>query len=161
MPSGRYQFANASASYRVPATSLMNAGVRVDGGRFYDGWQARLVFTPTWYVSPHLELSGSYEYNRVRFSDRDQEFDAHLMRLRIGTALNTHLSTNAFLQYNSDRDVVSANIRFRYNFREGNDLWIVFNEGLNTELDAVPSRPSLQRIDNRTILLKYTHTLAL
>ena len=49
-------------------------------------------------------------------------------------------------------------MRFRYNLREGNDLWIVFNEGLNTDLDRFPDRPRLPRMNDRTLLLKYSHT---
>ena len=158
VPAGTYGFIQAGAEYSMPRTNLFNAGIRVEGGSFFDGWQARLAFTPTWFVSQHLELGSTYELNRIRFPDRDQKFDAHVLRLRIGTALNTHLSTNAFVQFNSAADAVSANIRFRYNFREGNDLWIVVNEGLNTDTYGTPTLP---RIDNRTVLIKYTHTFAL
>ena len=92
-------------------------------------------------------------------SASSSRLDAHLFRVRIGTALNTRLSTNVFIQYNSVADAFSANVRFRYNFREGNDLWIVYNEGVNT--DRYRSELVLPRTDNRTILVKYTHTFAL
>lgn len=91
--------------------------------------------------------------------DRDQGFDAHLARLRIGTALNTKVSTNAFIQFNSATNTVSANVRFRYNFREGNDLWIVYDEGMNTDRRRLT--PTLPFTDIRTILVKYTFTLHL
>ena len=52
---------------------------------------------------------------------------------------------------------MAANVRFRYNFREGNDLWIVYNEGLNTERDR--ATPVLPVTSARTALVKYTYTL--
>ena len=158
VPAGSYTFFHAAASYHFSATRLFQLNPRVEAGTFYDGWQATVEISPTWYVSPHLELSGSYQFNRIRFPDRDQRFDAHLARLRIGTALNTKLSTNAFLQLNSAAHGVSANVRFRYNFREGDDLWIVYNEGLNTDRDRIT--PTLPLTDNRTILVKYTYTFS-
>lgn len=158
VPVGHYTFANVGLAYGLPRTNLRQIGGRVELGTFYDGWQASINLTPTWYVSPHLELGGTYRYDHIRFPERDQSFDAHLARLRIGTALNTKLSTNAFLQYNTAAAAFSANLRFRYNFREGNDLWIVYNEGLNTDVDRYLDRPPLPRLDNRTLLIKYTYT---
>jgi hypothetical protein len=159
VPAGEHTFYQMRASYRMPFTYLLQTGVSLVAGGFYDGWQVSAGVTPSWFVSPHLELGSGYQYNRIRFSDRGQEFDAHVARLRIGTAFNTQVSTNAFVQYNSATDSFSANIRFRYNFREGNDLWVVYNEGLNT--DRFAASPHLPLSDSRTFLVKYTHTFAM
>ncbi len=156
VPAGSFAFFKVGASYHISHTRLFQLRPRVEAGTFYDGWQATAGVSPIWYVSPHLELAGSYVFNRIRFPERNQGFDSHLARLRIGTALNTELSTNAFLQFRSATNTVSANIRFRYNFREGNDLWIVYNEGLNTDRHRLT--PALPFTDTRTILVKYTYT---
>lgn len=156
VPPGSYTFFRAGASYHVSHTRLFQVNPRIEAGTFYDGWQATVELTPTWYVSPHLELSGFYQFSRIRFPARDQRLDAHLARLRIGTAVNTKLSTNAFLQFNSTTHTVSANVRFRYTFREGNDFWIVYNEGVNTDRDRLA--PPLPFTDSRTVLVKYTYT---
>jgi hypothetical protein len=156
VPAGSYTFFRIGASYHISHTRLFQLRPRVEAGSFYDGWQATVGIAPIWYVSPHLELSGSYRFNRIRFPDRGGRFDAHLARLRIGTALNTRISTNAFVQFNSAANSVSANVRFRYNIREGNDLWIVYNEGLNTDRDRLT--PTLPVTDTRAILVKYTYT---
>jgi hypothetical protein len=156
VPAGSYTFVRVAASHHISHTRLFQVNPRVEAGTFYDGWQATAEVAPIWYVSPHLELSGFYQFTRIRFPDRDQRLDVHLARLRIGTALNTKLSTNAFIQFNSTAHAVSANVRFRYNFREGNDLWIVYNEGVNTDRDRVT--PTLPFTDTRTVLVKYTYT---
>ncbi len=159
VPAGNYTFYRIAASYRMPLEKLFNIRSRIEAGRFYDGSRLSFSIDPSWYVSKHFELSAEYLYERVRFDQRNQQLDAHITRLRIGTALNNKLSTNALIQYNSTLDLVSANVRFRYNFREGNDLWIVYNEGLNT----TPYRytPELPVSDTRTFLVKYTHTFHL
>ena len=112
-----------------------------------------------WHISRFFELSGDYSINIIRFPERDQDFEAHIARLRIQGALNTKVSVNAFLQYSNVADLISANVRFRYNFREGNNLWIVYNHGLNT--DRCRYDPGLLLTNDRTVLLKYTHTFAL
>ncbi|MDH5550276.1 MAG: carbohydrate binding family 9 domain-containing protein [Gemmatimonadota bacterium] len=159
VPAGSYTFFQVGASYHVSHTRLFQLRPRVEVGTFFDGWQMTAEVSPIWYVSPHLELAGSYLFNRIRFPDRDQRFDAHLARLRIGTALNTKVSTNAFIQFNSATNTVSANVRFRYNVREGNDLWIVYNEGMNTDRHRLT--PTLPFTDSRTILVKCTYTFHL
>jgi hypothetical protein len=69
------------------------------------------------------------------------------------------LSTNAFIQFSSSANTVSANVRFRYNFREGNDLWIVYNERMNSDRDRLT--PTLPFTSARTVLVKYTYTFHL
>ncbi len=159
IPVGSYAFYKTGLRYRMRYERLLSTGVTMETGSFYDGWRSSFLVTPSWYISKHLELSAEYLYERVRFPDRDQKFDAHVTRLRIGTALDSHLSTNAFIQYNSTLDLLTANVRFRYNFREGNDLWIVYNEGLNTT--PYKTDPHLPVTDTRAVLIKYTHTFHL
>ena len=102
---------------------------------------------------------GFYQYQTADFPDSNQEFQVHLARLRAEVGFNTKASIAAFVQYNSADDVFSANVRFRYNFREGQDLWIVYNEGVNT--DRFSYDPVPPETDFRTVLVKYTHTFAM
>jgi hypothetical protein len=164
VPEGEYTFYRVGASYHETHTRLFQLRPEIQAGTFYDGWQVTAQLTPIWYVSPHLELAGSYQYSHIRFPDRevamtsDSRLNAHLARLRIGTAVNTQIPTNLFVQYNSLLDVLSANVRFRYNLREGNDLWIVYNQGMNT--DRYRFDPRLLLVDNQTILVKYTQNVS-
>lgn len=54
---------------------------------------------------------------------------------------------------------VVANVRFRLNPREGNDLYIVYDEGLHTDIHRLT--PGLPHSVGRTVLLKYTYTFRL
>jgi hypothetical protein len=79
--------------------------------------------------------------------------------LRIRTALDVRASGNAFIQYNSTTDRLDFNVRLRYNVNEGTDLWIVYNEGLDTE--RAPSRfdrPKDPLSLSRALIVKYSHT---
>jgi hypothetical protein len=46
----------------------------------------------------------------------------------------------------------------RYNFSEGSDLWLVYDEGFNTERQALPGEPRLPLSDSRVLLVKLTRT---
>ena len=83
------------------------------------------------------------------------------MRLKVRASANNKMSLSAFIQYNTVAEVVQGNMRFRYNFTDGQDLWIVYNEGLNTERTRHGIEPDLPLSDGRTIIFKYTHTLSI
>jgi hypothetical protein len=72
---------------------------------------------------------------------------------------STKLSASAFIQLNNLNDAFMGNFRLRYNPREGNDFYLVFNDyqGFMAS-ENYPEPPSYY---NRAILLKYTHTFRL
>jgi hypothetical protein len=158
VPQGSYVSPRFEFDYNTapgnPLRSSLGGGIQP----FYDGWRVNGWIAPRWNVSRYLGLGGSYQYDRVRFPDRDQGFDSHLLRVRANVALNTKLSVNAFYQLSSTGDLTAANVRFRYNFREGNDLWLVYNEGWN--MDRERETPTLPRSAGRALLVKYTYTFA-
>ena len=75
---------------------------------------------------------------RLRFRQRGQSDDIHLARLQVRAAKDARASANAFVQYNSTTDRVDLNVRLRYNFAEGTDLWLVYDEGLATDRLDLP-----------------------
>jgi hypothetical protein len=156
VPWGRYTFYGVSGSVRTPRGSLLWANTTFDAGSFYDGRLFSVATTPTWSVSNSLELSSTVRFNWASFPDRDLQYDTRLAKLRARLMLTTKFSASAFLQYNSANDVIITNVRIRYNPREGNDLYVVFNEGMNT--DRFREVPALPRTSQRTLLLKYTYT---
>lgn len=159
VPEGEYTYYGLKGEFSTPSGKLIYTKVDLDAGSFYDGWRLTLGLTPRWNASPSLELGGSYQFNRVTFPDRDQHFTAHIGGLRVLYMLNTRFSATAFIQYNSAVDAVITNIRLRYNPREGNDLYLVYNEGLNT--NRYGEYPVLPLTSNRTVMLKYTYTFNL
>jgi hypothetical protein len=159
VPVGSYWFLEGSASYTPPNGALFRPTFNVAGGQFYDGTRVSFSVSPSWSLSRHVALGGTYELNRVRFGDRGQEFTSHIGRLRTDLTFTTRTSAAAFAQYNSAADIVVLNLRFRYNPAEGTDLYIVWNESLNSDRYAVdPTEPLSQE---RTLMVKYARTFTL
>jgi hypothetical protein len=156
IPAGRYRFVNLSFAFQTPSTGNYYCEGLVDVGSFYDGRRVSVGVSPRWDVSSSLEIGGFYGFDRATFPGRDQKFVAHIGRLHVLAMLSTKFSATAFVQYNSAADAVTANLRIRYNPREGNDFYIVYNDGLNT--DRLSEIPILPRSVGRTLLLKYTYT---
>jgi hypothetical protein len=156
VPIGRYTFYGIVGRFSSPRGSLYNISTTLNAGSFYDGRRVTINLMPTANISKHLQLEGIYEFNAVEFPDRNQKFTGHIAQLKISAFLNSKLSLISLFQYNSANDKIITKIRFRYNPREGNDLYIVYDEGLNTNRQR--EIPILPRTSIRTILVKYSYT---
>jgi hypothetical protein len=160
VPAGPHDFADLQLYLAMGAGHPLRTAMDLRAGTYFHGRRAQAILTPTWNVSRHLELGTDYQLTALRFDDPRENVDIHVARVRIRTALNAQTSGNAFVQYNSTTDRLDFNLRLRYAFAEGTDLWVVYNEGLDTErtrdLSGVPSPFSLAR----TFIVKYSHTLA-
>ncbi len=157
VPAGEYWFHEATFMFRLPRSSRYRGEYNGSAGTFYDGTRLSLALNPAWVLSKYLELEAGYEINRLDFANRDVSTTTQLARLKVNTALNPRISLSTFGQYNSALGQTTFNVRFRYHFREGTDLWIVYNEGLYNERDngLGPRRPLSS---GRAVMLKYSHT---
>lgn len=153
---GSYSFFGAEANYRMSSANTVRTDVRARLLTFYDGYQYSASLSPTWNQSRHLELSGGFEINYLNFPDRNQSEYLNVFRLRALAALNIKVSLQLLSQYNILSRRISTNARFRYNFREGHDLWVVLSETMNTQRDRLV--PVLPVYENRVLLVKYTYT---
>ncbi|MBE9509766.1 MAG: carbohydrate binding family 9 domain-containing protein [Bacteroidetes bacterium] len=156
VPTGSYTFYVIKSSFSTPKGSPYSITTTVDAGSFYDGRRFTITLKPFIAISKHLQLEGMYQVNRVEFPDRNQKFTGHIGQLKTSVFLNSKLSLIPIVQYNSAIDEIITNIRFRYNPQEGHDLYIVYDEGLNTYRQR--EIPVLPRTNNRTILVKYNYT---
>lgn len=157
IPANRYWYQNMELSYDAPNGWKLRPGLSATLGQFYDGTQSTIGLSAEWNLSAHFEISDEYEYNKIRFKKRSQQFATHLNRLRFRYALDTHLSLTTFAQYNSEIDKTSINARFRYNFDQGNDLWLVYDNILNTQRTQ-NGLPRLPFSNYRALLIKFTYT---
>lgn len=160
IPAATYNFADLQLVHVMSSGRKLRADVDFRTGTYFDGRRTQVFFTPTWNVNEHLELGGDYQLSALRFPVRGQSVNIHLLRLRVRTALDVKASGNALIQYNSTTNRMDLNVRLRYNVAEGTDLWLVYNEGLDTRRD----RDVLQQDRytpfsmSRALVVKYSHT---
>lgn len=154
---GRYAYEHGVISYNMPGGWPLRLGVVSRIGELYSGTGFLLALSPTWNASRYLRLSGTYERLYLDYPGPGRIFESHIGRIRAEITPNVKYSLQSFVQYGSLSDNLAANIRFRYNPREGIDLYLVYNEAVNTNrFDYSPIRPLSQA---RTLLVKYTHAL--
>jgi hypothetical protein len=153
---GSYSFFGAGIRYGMSSATKLRTNAAANVLTFYDGYQYSVSLNPTWNQSRYFELSGGFEINYLHFPDRNQSEYLNVFRLRTMLALNTSVSLQLFSQYNLLSRRIGTNARFRYNFSEGHDFWIVVSETSNTYRDRLT--PSLPAFDNRVLLIKYSYT---
>jgi hypothetical protein len=103
-------------------------------------------------------LSGGYVQTALRDADRNESLAVHSVRTRARLAASTKLQATLQAQVNSVDDRLGVNLRVRYNFAEGTDLWLVYDEGLNLDrkLDGTPDR--LPYSARRQLAVKFSYT---
>jgi hypothetical protein len=159
VPTGSYSFFILKENISSPATSRLSIKTENLLGQYYDGWLISSKLMPQWSVSQSIKIEGQYQFNKISFPSRKQSYISHVAGMKLTYMFSTKLSAGAFIQYNSAANAFLTNIRVRYNPREGNDFYLVFNEGRNT--DITERIPRLPKIDNQTLQIKYSHTFIL
>jgi hypothetical protein len=159
VPVGTYDFADLQFVWGMPAGAKLRMDVDARAGTYFDGKRMQVIASPTWNVSPYLELGGEYQVSRLDFPVRNQATTLQVGRLRIRSALNASASASGIVQYNSTSERLDFNVRLRYAFAEGTDLWLVYNEGLDTDRTQDPSLPPPPLSLSRAFILKYSRTI--
>lgn len=159
IPAGDYTFYRVNANLSTARGKAYKISPSLETGTFYDGWMSSPGISTMFILRKKAELRLTYLYNVGNFPARDQHFTSHIFRMNTQLVFNTKLSVSAFVQYNSTIDAVLANFRLRYNPREGNDLYLVYDEGYNT--DRYRELPMYPVSIRRTIMIKYTYTFVL
>ncbi len=156
IPIDSYLYPSFQVEYSSPQNIPYVITSEISYGSFYDGTNTSVNLSPVFNVSSNLELSGTYEYNKVRFNSRDQGFNVHLGRLKALYMFSTKFSISSFVQYNSLDKLYLANVRARFNPKEGNDLFLVFNSDFNDNRDA--EFLQLPFSNQSSFLVKYSYT---
>jgi hypothetical protein len=159
VPSGKYSFNEFETHLNSSRSNKFVLGIDMFAGSYYDGSRLTIGAEPSLNIGSTLQLGLTYNYNYLNFKSRDQSFKGGIAGFKALIMFNTKLSVSTFIQYNSAENSALTNFRFRYNPREGNDFYIVVNEGRNTYRTI--ENPRLPVYNSRSILLKYTYTFTL
>ena len=159
IPIDDYFYQSYKVEFATPSSKPYLLAGEVQTGDFYDGKKTTIQLAPVYNISSGLSLTATYEWNKVNFATRNQSFIAHVGRLKALVMFSTKFSISSFVQYNSLDKLYLGNIRLRYNPKEGNDLFIVYNSDLNAERGFV--NPLLPLTNQSSLLIKYSYTFSL
>ena len=158
---GNYSFLGIEGRFGTSESRIISFRGDISGGQFYDGNRIGFEVESNINFSSSFKLSGGYEFNAIRFPERaiNNSLNIHSVNMKALYMFSTKLSATLLTQYVNIEDELITNFRFRYNPREGNDFYLVFNDfrGIANTY-SVPERP---KFFNKIIMVKYTHTFIL
>ena len=127
-------------------TEKITGGGNIDWGDFWDG--TRKSFSANLTVRPDYRVNVRFDYSRNQVDLANGSFTTDLVGMRFVYAFTPRAFFNAFIQYNSDRNEVSSNLRFNIIHRPLSDLFIVYNDRRSADNGQTL---------NRALIVKFTN----
>ena len=153
IPIGGHAFQNTQVSYTLGAQRLFSGTLSMQRGSFYSGDKTTVSFSRgRLELTPQFSLEPSVSYNRVELPEG--RFTTNLLTTRTTFTVTPLMFVSALLQYNSSSDALSTNVRLRWEYRPGSELFVVYNEQRDT---LAPTR--LPELENRALIIKINRLL--
>ena len=155
LPVGGYGFRDAGVSYSFGQQRPVSGMVSIRLGRFWSGdskslrlSRGRVEVTPQFSVEPSVSLN---------WVDLPQgRFETHVGRVRMNYTVNPRMFFSGLLQYNSSADIFSTNVRLRWEYSPGSELFVVYTEDRETDLLVLDRWSGLR---NRGFVVKLNRLL--
>jgi hypothetical protein len=131
LPVAGYNLETARAGYTLGPQRTVSGTVLVEYGPFYGGRRAAISVSSTKVnPTPRLSIEPTYSLNRVSLPQGS--FTANLAGARVTYTMTPLMFLSALIQYNSANHVVSSNIRLRWEYHPGSEIFVVYNEDRDT-----------------------------
>ena len=121
--SDEYQIALETGGQRVLASEL-----RLGYGDFFSGKRRSAETEVTWRPSPHLAISGEYEY--VDIDLPEGSFIVRLVQLRTDVVFSSTLAWSTLVQYDNESELMGINSRLHWIPEASRETFLVLNYGL-------------------------------
>lgn len=150
IPAGDYQFGHWSLRFDSDRSRMIAGAFRAEWGDFWTG--KRFTLRSTVSLSPNHQTAFqlNFEHNEVKLEGH--QFTTDLVSLLGAYSFTTNMFLNALVQYNTDLDQVSSNIRFNLIHRPLSDLFIVYDEERPTITSTLRT--------GRALTVKFTQLLS-
>ena len=153
LPEGGYDFREVQVFFNIGRQRRINGFLSAGTGSFFSGNRTNVGYRGRVEVNSQLSIEPSISLNFVDLPEG--RFTTRLLRTRVTYTLSPRSFLGALLQYNSSSDSISTNIRYRWEYEPGSDLFIVYSEGRGTDVRGFPL------LQNRGLVIKFTKLLRL
>ena len=128
----------------------------VETGTFYDGTRTSVgVSSARVQVTPQVSLEPSMQIDWVDLVEGS--FTAKVVRTRATYTLTPLIYVSGIVQYNSTGTSFGSNVRFRWEYRPGSELFVVYTDDYNTD----EQRPDVTSLRNRAFVVKFNRLFRL
>ncbi|MEE2637904.1 MAG: DUF5916 domain-containing protein [Acidobacteriota bacterium] len=132
LPVGGYGFVEVETAYAFGQQRPVSGVVGLRTGTFWSGHATALdLGRGRIEVTPQLSVEPSVSFNWVDLPEGT--FTTNLARARITYTITPRTYFSGLVQYHSSRDTYSTNVRFRWEYSPGSELFVVYTEDRDTE----------------------------
>ena len=149
IPVGTYTFDRVRSGLWFSGHRRLSGWAGVETGSFFGGTRTELTFRNRVEVTPQFSLEPNIAINWIDLPQG--AFTTNLVRLRATYTMSPRSFVGALVQYNSEANAFTTNLRFRWEYRPGSDVFFVYSDGRDTL--AGSGTPSLE---NRSVIVKVT-----
>ena len=150
LPVGTYHFGEVRAFYNFGPQRPVSANVELDHGQFYNGHRTALTMARgRLQLRPQVSLEPGVTVNHVTLPSGN--FTSVLATTRGTITVTPRLSASALFQLNTSTKTLNSNIRFRWEYRPGSDLFVVLTDNRDTTASGW-----LPELRNRAFIVKGT-----
>jgi hypothetical protein len=147
IPAGGYDLATLKASWLFGRQRRAAGQWYVEGGPFYDGDRVGIGYsTARVNLTSQLAVEPGFSVNKVQLPYGD--FTATVINTRTTFTVTPMMFVSGLVQYSSGNNAVAANVRFRWEYLPGSELFVVYNEGRDTSVRGFPD------VQNRAVVVK-------
>ena len=130
IPRGRYSYNNYNLMLNAQS-QVFNGRFGFNVGDFYNGTRRGFDLRLDLRFAGRFSVEPRYEFNRVTLPSGS--FDTNVFGGRIVYSFSTDLFTKLYVQWNSDRNLVTTNFLVNYIYQPGSDFYFVFNQTYGTD----------------------------
>jgi len=147
VPAGGYSGDGLRASFTVGQQRFASGTWSVERSEFYGGHRWSYGYSGARVkLHPQLALEPGISVNDVTTPFGD--FTTQLYSTRATYTVTPLMFVSGLMQYNSANHSLSTNIRMRWEYQPGSELFVVYNEGRDTLTTGVPD------LQNRALIVK-------
>ena len=151
VPGGAYHFSTMRGGYTLGTQRKVSGEISAARGGFYDGDRTDLSYRGRAEISSHLSVEPTVSFNWVDLPTGS--FTATILSGRGSLSFSPRMLVAALIQYNSAGNVMTTNIRYRWEYRPGSELFVVYSDGRDTRDRFAGDDPALM---NRGLTVKVT-----
>ena len=149
IPIGGYSFQEVRTSFSFGQQRRFSGRVSAQHGSFFSGERTSLGFTGgRLEVTQQLSVEPSVSVNWVDLAEGS--FTTELVTARTTYSVTPLMFVSALVQYNSSNHSLGANIRLRWEYQPGSELFVVYDEQRDTMIRGYPE------LDTRAFIVKIT-----
>ena len=150
IPVGGYEFRDFQVSYRMGPQRRLAGSFSLQHGEFFDGDITAVGYTRGRIeVSRQFAVEPSVSFNRISLPHGS--FTAQVATTRLTYTFTPRMFASALLQYNSAASVLSTNVRLRWEYQPGSELFVVYNDQRDTWMNR-----GFPLLENRAFVVKLT-----